>query len=140
MTYVASLTIFAALAVSAPQPARGDDATPDDTVQLATPTPASNGVEYIPVGRDSGRFAQVRVEWDRGHVYLTKVAVRFGDGRVQNVAMDRWLDEAHPQAVFDVAGATWIETVIVTTDRDAHGSYSVFATRRRPGELAHAGT
>ncbi len=128
----------------APQPARGDDATPNDgtqprRVQLATPTPASNGTEYIPVGRDSGQFAQLRIELTHGHVYLTRVAVRFGDGHVQNVAMERWLDDAHPQATLDLARAAWIETVIVTTDRDAHGSYSVFATRARPGEVARAG-
>jgi hypothetical protein len=53
--------------------------------------------------------------------------------------MERWLDDAHPLATLDLAGATCIETVIVTTDRESRGSYSVFATRPRPVELAHAG-
>jgi hypothetical protein len=136
--------MFAALVLITPQPARGDNATPNDAprshrVQLATPTPASNGTEYIPVGRDSGQFAQLRIELSHGHVYLTTVAVRFGDGHVQTVAIERWLDDAHPLATFDLARASWIDTVIVTTDRDAHGSYAVFATRPQPTQVAHAG-
>jgi hypothetical protein len=97
-------------------------------VRLATPTPAANGTEYILVGRDAGRFSQVRVDTNHGRVFVVRVAVRYSDGVLQTFPQGRWLDEAHPWIAIDLPRPRWIETIIVTTDRDTRGSYSVFGS------------
>ena len=79
-------------------------------IQLATPTPARNGTEYIPVGRDSGPFEQLRLDANHGHVYVIGVAVRFGDGHLGHFRVDRWLDPAHPSVTINLPHAPWIET------------------------------
>src|ERR1700733_8393727 len=145
------LAVVSVLAMMAPDTARAEDigrvsykgpVVPQErpqSVQLATPTPASNGTEYIPVGRDSGPFEQLRLDANRGHVYVIGVAVRFGDGHLGNFRVDRWLDPAHPSVTVNLPRAPWIDTIIVTTDRDGRGSYVVFGLGAHPSEPSHGG-
>jgi hypothetical protein len=101
-------------------------------IELATPTPARYGTEYILVGREAGRFTQLRIEAPFG-VYVESVVIRYADAKQKHVAGGYRLDVKHP-LILDVE-AKPIDTVIVTTDRHGTGSYRVLGAPA-PGSAA----
>src|SRR5438128_437727 len=52
-----------------------------EVVELATPTPANNGKEYIDVGEEAGRFSAVRLDAHDGRVIVRKIRIEYADGK-----------------------------------------------------------
>src|SRR5579859_6756802 len=48
-------------------------------VQLADPTPANHGTEFIVVGKDAGSFSQLRLAATNGKVIVRRVRIFFAD-------------------------------------------------------------
>lgn len=117
--------------VSYTTPAPKPKPTPE-WVELATPTPARNGIEYIPIAKSAGRFSQLRIDASRGVVYVYEIAIQYADGKQQTIRLDRRLDAKHPISV-DVTAGKPIDTIVVKTDRDSNGSYGLFGTHGQGG-------
>ena len=96
-----------------------------DTVELAEPTPTQHGKEYITVGRQLGRFSELRVDAHSGKVSLRRVRIDYVDGKSQTVNVDKVLAKAKPTATITLNRDREIEQVVVTTDRDMKGTYTL---------------
>jgi hypothetical protein len=115
-------------------------------VELADPTPARHGKEFIPVGANAGAFTRLRVEVHSGRVFVQRVRVDFQDGghKIARIAtrLAKRGKRSKPSVVVDFGGAREIKQVVVTTDRAPRGTYTVHAsveqpavaTRARPGK------
>jgi hypothetical protein len=102
------------------------DATDGDWVQLATPTPASHGTEFIVVGKEQGAFAQLRIDAD-GKVMVRRVKIYFDDGKQQTVVLERNLGDKRSVTI-PLASPQEVDRVVVTTDSSSKGSYSVYGS------------
>ena len=106
------------------------DAARDDGgwKQLATPTPAKHGTEFIEVGADQGTFDKLRVDADQGRVVVRRVKVFFEDGKSQVVNVDRVLDSRHRSAEIDLKADKPIDRVVVTTEAQGGGEYALYGS------------
>ncbi|MDB4959106.1 MAG: hypothetical protein JWO36_6675 [Myxococcales bacterium] len=97
-----------------------------DVVELASPTPAKHGKEFIEVGPDAGQFSQLRVDAHDGTVIVRRVRIDYLDGKSQLVNVDKVLNKRNPSATITVAkGPRAIDSVVVMTERETTGSYSL---------------
>jgi len=104
--------------------------------ELATPTPATHGREYIVVDGAAGVFTKLRIVASTGRPIVRSVRVDFRDGGHRTVQIDEVLDHARrPSASVDLRGAHEIESIVVVTDQDSRGSYQVLGTSEEP--VAH---
>src|SRR6267142_105263 len=76
------------------KPPKHDSPRTGDWVQLATPTPASNGTEFVVVGRDAGAFSRLRIDPSDGKVIVRRVRIYFEDGKEKLVTMNKVIDAA----------------------------------------------
>jgi hypothetical protein len=103
------------------------DTNADDWVQLATPTPASHGTEFIVVGKEQGAFAQLRIDAD-GKVMVRRVKIYFDDDKQQTVVLERNLGDKRRSVTIPLVSPQEIDRVVVTTDSSSKGSYSVYGS------------
>jgi hypothetical protein len=76
----------------------------------------------------------LRIAATSGRPIVRAVRVLYKNGKTKLTRIDRVLDRKRKQfALVDLKGAREIDQVIVITERDSRGTYSVF------GEAAHAG-
>ena len=103
--------------------------SPSDWVELATPTPAKHGKEFIVVGKDAGYFSKLRVDAAKGKTIVKTVKVYFEDGAVKNVRVDRTLSAKGARSTtIDLGDAKAIERVVITTERHTKGEYSLYGS------------
>ena len=102
----------------------GDQA---DWVQLATPTPASHGTEFIVVSKDIGALAQLRLDVD-GKVIVRRVKIIYVDGNQQVVNVDRLLGGKQRSATIALTTPQPIDRVVVTTEPQTKGSYALYGS------------
>jgi hypothetical protein len=95
-------------------------------VQLADPTPANHGTEFIVVGKDAGSFSQLRLAATSGKVTVRRVRIFFADGTQRAVDVDSVLATGRDARV-DLNGAKAIDRVTVATDTGP-GSYALYGT------------
>lgn len=80
----------------------------------------------IPLGRDAGRFSKIRLQQSGDTVAIRALAITFGNGEVQNIAVSQRLDDGEATAPIDLAGnRRFIERIVVSLD-----------PRRRPGTVS----
>lgn len=72
------------------------------------------------------RFRRLRVEAVRGEPTIVKVAVEFADGTAQAVDLDMRLAPGEGEVIDLNGGDRRIKRVIVYTDPNSRGAYSVF--------------
>lgn len=97
-------------------------------VQLASPTPANHGTEFIVVGRDAGQFSQLRLAATSGKVIVRRVRIFFDDGTQQAVDVDTVLDSnRNKDATVNVKALKAIDHITVTTE-SGHGQYALYGT------------
>lgn len=109
-------------------PAKPAAAQQGSEVQLASPTPANHGTEFIVVGRDAGQFSQLRLAATSGKVIVRRVRIFFDDGTQQAVNVDSILDSNRGKdATVNVKAATAIDHITVTTE-PGHGQYALYGT------------
>lgn len=98
----------------------------DDWIVLATATPDSHGTEFVMVGRDAGRFSQLRIVAEAGRVELARVRVDFADGTRRVYPVDRVIGGRRDHSVdIDLRTDKEIDQVAVTTWRN-NATYSVY--------------
>ena len=97
-------------------------------VQLASPTPASHGTEFIVVGRDAGQFSQLRLAATSGRVIVRRVRIFFDDGTQQAVDVDSILDANRKKdATVTVKAPKAIDHITVSTE-NGRGQYALYGT------------
>lgn len=100
-------------------------------VEIADPTPSQHGKMFIPVGAGAGTFTRLRVDAHSGRMYLQTVRIEFQDGRKKVARIDERLStkgaKGKRSVFIDLGGAKEIKQVVVITDRDTRGMYTVHA-------------
>jgi hypothetical protein len=109
-------------------------------VELADPTPTQHGKEFIPVGANAGTFTRLRVDAHSGRVFVQTVRVDFKDGGRKLARVETRLVKTGKQAkrslVVDFGGAREIKQIVITTDREPRGTYTVHASVEQPDVAA----
>lgn len=104
-------------------------------VELASPTPAKHGTEFIVVGEHAGPFSQLRIDPTKGRTNVRTVKVFFSDGTTKSVVLDRAVSAKRKQPVYvDLGTGKSIDRIVVTTETHTRGEYAVFGTGARAGE------
>jgi hypothetical protein len=110
--------------------------TNGDWVELATPTPASHGTEFLVVGKEQGEFAHLRFDASSGTVILRRVRVYYDDGKQKVVDLDKVLRAHHgagSSASIDLGDPKSIDRIVVMTEPQTKGSYAVYGTGNDSG-------
>ena len=92
-------------------------------VELASPTPASHGREFVLVGADAGTFTQLRLTVASGHPEIHSVRVDYQDGSHRVFDVSRVLDARHRPTYLDLRGAHELKQIVITSDRRSVGTY-----------------
>ncbi len=102
-----------------------------DQVELATATPATNGTEFVVIGKEAGAFSKLRIAAASGRVIVRRVRIFFDDGSTQTVQVDSVLDAQRGRdATIDLKGVKAIDHVTVSTE-PGHGTYALYGTSAR---------
>ena len=119
------------------QAQRDRDAPRDgEWVQLATPTPASHGTEFVVVGKDAGEFSQLRIDPSAGRVIVRRVKIYYDDGKQKIVDVDKIIDASRKNnALIDLDAPKAIDRVVITTEQ-GRGSYALFGAAGGAGAVA----
>jgi hypothetical protein len=104
---------------------RGTLAPAEDWVELASPTPASHGREYIAL-EAGGPYVRLRVDATSGRPIVRSVRIDFKDGTSRTVRIDRALAKATP-AYIDLRGNKLVERLVVTSEGGKFARYGVSA-------------
>lgn len=134
-TTIATFLLAASASVVAAEPSKtetaprvaytdkGADAARAGWIELASPTPAKHGRQFITVAEDAGPFTHLRLDAAAGRPLVKAVRVLHTDGSERVVRVDQRLDRKRP-AYVDLRGARAIEHVVVITDGRS-GSYTL---------------
>jgi hypothetical protein len=110
-----------------------DDAPrqPGDWVELASPTPAKHGTEFVIVGKDAGAFSKLRLQAAKGKTIVRKVKVFFADGddkfAVKTVQLDKILPQGKSTYI-DLGDSRTIDRIVVQTETYTGGQYAVYGS------------
>jgi hypothetical protein len=111
---------------AADDPRRGAPRAPSEWVELASPTPAKHGTEFIIVGEDAGGFGMLRVDAVKGAVAVKQVRVGFSDGKTKTYRVNKRLDAKRRRSlVVELPTTKEIEQVVIVTDRRGGGAYTL---------------
>jgi hypothetical protein len=92
-------------------------------IELASPTPASHGREFVLVGADAGTFTQLRLTVASGRPEIYAVRVDYQDGSHRVFEVNRVLEARHRPMYLDLRGAHELKQIVVVSDRRSIGSY-----------------
>lgn len=104
---------------------------PSAWVELASPTPAKHGTEFVIVGKEAGGFGRLRLDAVKGAVPVKQVRVRFADGKTKTYRLNKRIDAKRPnqKSLFvDLPTTQEIDQIVVVTDRRANGEYAVYGS------------
>jgi hypothetical protein len=102
----------------------------EDWVELATPTPAAHGREYITV---DGQYGQIKIEATKGRPLVRSVRIDYRNGKHKVVKLDRLLGRGASTTI-QIQGQHDITQIVVDTDWKSRGMYTVHGAR--PGDVA----
>lgn len=103
--------------------------TPGEWVELADPTPAKHGTEFVVVGAQQGPFSQLRINAAKGTTTVRSVRVMFSDGTEKTTKIGATVGtKGRKFAQVDLGAAKPIWQVVVTTDRQGSGEYTVYGS------------
>ena len=111
-------------------PDKSPDQTEDGWRQLATPTPAKHGTEFVVVGKELGPFGKLRIDADKATVIVRRVKVYFDDGKTYVVQIDKAI-APKKSAEIDLKTPGPIDHVVVTTE-DGRGEYALYGSSPAP--------
>lgn len=107
---------------------------PAGWIELASPTPARHGTEFVVVGEEAGDFVRLRVDAAKGRTILRKVKVFFIDGTTKTVQVDRILStNGKKSATVELGGAKAIDRIVITTEPDTSGEYVLYGSSGSDG-------
>ncbi|HEY5922963.1 MAG TPA: hypothetical protein VIV11_14890 [Kofleriaceae bacterium] len=101
---------------------------PSDWVELATPTPAKHGTEFIIVGKDAGYFTKIRIDPAKGRTVVRRVKVFFEDGKVKTTWLDKAVSQGRAPIVVELGNAKIIDRIVVTTETHTNGQYAIYGS------------
>ena len=96
-------------------------------VEIASPTPAKHGTEFVIVGKDAGSFSKLRIDASKGKTIVRKVKVFFLDGKAKTVQLDKILPQGK-YTVVDLGPPKQIDRVVVTTETHTNGKYAIYGS------------
>jgi hypothetical protein len=111
-----------------------DDKKPDtppsnEWVELASPTPAKHGTEFIVVGKEAGEMSRLRLDAVKGRTNVRRVKVFFDDGKTKTVQLDRALKvNGQKSAIVELGGPRLIDRVVITTETHTSGEYALYGS------------
>jgi hypothetical protein len=105
---------------------------PRERVELASPTPASHGKEFLVVGPEIGKLRRIELEASSGKVDVRRITIAFDDGTTKQFKLDRTVDK-NAIAVIDLGGPRQVDQIVVTTDRAPNGKYVVYGVSESSG-------
>jgi len=110
--------------------ARQDARVPGSWIELASPTPASHGTEFIIVGgADAGTFSQLRIDASKGRTAVRQVRVWFADGTRKTFPVGRTIsDKGRKYTIVDLGTPKAIEQVVIKTDDLGGGHYAIYGS------------
>ena len=101
-------------------------------IEVATPTPASHGNEFIMVGEDAGSFSQLFITPAKGTTIVRRVRVYFTDGKSKNYTVDTAINKkGHKVAIVDFKAPKKIHHIVVNTE-SGKGMYAVYGASGSP--------
>ena len=103
-----------------------DDA---DWIELASPTPASHGREFITV---EASYNLLRIDAHKGRPIVTSVKVVYDDGKTKTIRIGRVLGGKQPTAYVALTGAN-VHHIVVNTEPKSKATYTVSAARATGG-------
>ena len=109
------------------KPAEDPYRQPGEWVELASPTPAKHGTEFVMVGKEAGSFAKLRIDGAQGRTNVRKVKVFFADGKTKTVQLDKSL-RAGKSTTVDLGREEYIDRIVVTTETHTKGQYAVYGS------------
>ncbi len=102
---------------------------PSGWIELASPTPAKHGTEFVVIGREAGYFSQLRVKATKGRTVVRRVKVFFADGGTRTVKLDRAVaNRGRDSVVVSLGEPRPIDRIVVTTDPGTRGMYAVYGS------------
>ncbi|HEU0036506.1 MAG TPA: hypothetical protein VFQ53_38100 [Kofleriaceae bacterium] len=104
------------------------DPSDNPWIELASPTPASHGREFIDVST-SRAYTRLRIDAAAGRPRVLAVRVQFADGKAKTFRVDKTVDTKTP-AFVDLGGSRQIDTIVVTSEGSAKAKYAVYGERR----------
>lgn len=103
----------------------------DGWTQLATPTPARYGREFIEVGPNIGPVNRLKIAASDGDVRVEHVEVFFSNGTHQDIAVKRTLSPKQ-QTVLDLNDSGQIDHLVVVTSQHSEGDYELYGSSAAP--------
>jgi hypothetical protein len=101
---------------------------PGDWVELASPTPAKHGTEFVIVGKDAGAFAKLRIDPAKGRTIVRKVKVFFANGKVKTVQLDKVVSQKSKPLFVELGDPKLIDQIVVTTETHTKGQYAIYGS------------
>lgn len=103
--------------------------TTSDWIELASPTPARHGTEFVIVGKQAGAFSRLRLDAAKGKTIVRRVKVFFDDGKFVTVLVDRAISEKGRRSTFVELGEPKpIDRIVVNTETYTKGEYVIYGT------------
>jgi hypothetical protein len=107
---------------------------PSDWVELASPTPAKHGTEFVIVGKRAGSFATLRLDAAKGKTIVRKVKVFFSDGKSKTIQVDTVLTANRRPAFVELGATKPIDRLVITTEPYTSGEYAVYGSSGAGGD------
>jgi len=101
---------------------------PGDWVELASPTPAKHGTEFVIVGKEAGAFAKLRIDPAKGKTIVRKVKVFFANGKVKTVQLDKVVSQKSKPLMVELGDPKLIDQIVVTTETHTKGQYAIYGS------------
>jgi hypothetical protein len=104
-------------------------------IEIASPTPAKHGTEFVVVGgADAGTFSQLRIDASKGRTAVRQVRVLFADGTQKTYPVGRTIsDKGKKYELVDLGTTKAIDQVIIKTDDLGRGEYAVYGSSGTSG-------
>ncbi len=104
-------------------------AAPADWIELASPTPAKHGTEFVIVGKKLGAFSRLRLDAAKGKTIVRTVKIYFDDGKPKFVQVDTILSDKGRKSTFvELGDPKTIDRIVVNTETHTAGEYAIFGT------------
>jgi hypothetical protein len=119
-----------------PNPKADEPRQPSDWIEIASPTPAKHGTEFVIVGKEAGTFAKLRIDPAKGKTIVRKVKVFFDDGKVKTVRVDKTLTSKSKPAFIDLGDPKFIDRLVIVTETHTKGEYAVYGSSEAGGVVS----
>jgi hypothetical protein len=109
--------------------------SPGGWIEIASPTPAKHGTEFIVVGgEDAGMFSQLRIDAAKGRTAVRQVRVWFADGTRKTFPVGRTIsDKGRKYTIVDLGTPKAIDQVVIKTDDLGRGEYAIYGSSGASG-------